>query len=133
MIFYVLAGLAAGICAGLYFPVYIPPEYGKMLSVALMAALDTAFGGIRSSMEGSYDNTVFITGFFTNAVLAAFLCYVGMILGIDLYLVGILNFWDAHFPKSGGDQTSVFEKNEKNFYKKQEKRLLMLNVKCQWF
>ena len=88
MIFYVLAGLAAGICAGLYFPVYIPPEYGKMLSVAL----DTAFGGIRSSMEGSYDNTVFITGFFTNAVLAAFLCYVGMILGIDLYLVGILIF-----------------------------------------
>lgn len=74
------------------FPVYIPPEYGKMLSVALMAALDTAFGGIRSSMEGSYDNTVFITGFFTNAVLAAFLCYVGMILGIDLYLVGILIF-----------------------------------------
>ena len=52
MIFYVLAGLAAGICAGLYFPVYIPPEYGKMLSVALMAVLDTAFGGIRSSMEG---------------------------------------------------------------------------------
>ena len=88
MIFYVLAGLAAGICAGLYFPIYIPPEYGKMLSVALMAALDTAFGGIRSSMEGSYDNTVFIT----NAVLAAFLCYVGMILGIDLYLVGILIF-----------------------------------------
>ena len=87
MIFYVLAGLAVGICAGLYFPVYIPPEYGKMLSVALMAALDTAFGGIRSSMEGSYDNTVFITGFFTNAVLAAF-----MILGIDLYLVGILIF-----------------------------------------
>ena len=106
-------------------------NYGKMLSVALMAALDTAFGGIRSSMEGSYDNTVFITGFFTNAVLAAFLCYVGMILGIDLYLVGIL-IWDAHFPKSGGDQTSVFEKI-KNFYKKQEKRLLMLNVKCQWF
>ena len=67
-------------------------EYVKMLSVALMAALDTAFGGIRSSMEGSYDNTVFITGFFTNAVLAAFLCYVGMILGIDLYLVGILIF-----------------------------------------
>lgn len=50
MIFYVFAGLAAGICAGLYFPVYIPPEYGKMLSVALMAALDTAFGWARSSM-----------------------------------------------------------------------------------
>lgn len=90
MIFYVIAGLAAGILAGMYFPVNIPPEYGKMLSVALMAALDTAFGGVRSSMEGLYDNMVFIHGLFTNAILAAFLCYVGMILGIDLYLVGIL-------------------------------------------
>ena len=86
MIFYVLAGLAAGICAGLYFPVYIPPEYGKMLSVALMAALDTAFGGIRSSMEGSWYRLV--SGWYPD-------------------------FWDAHFPKSGGDQTSVFEKIKK--------------------
>ena len=46
MIFYVLAGLAAGICAGLYFPVYIPPEYGKMLSVALMAGFVPAWKGL---------------------------------------------------------------------------------------
>lgn len=92
MIYYVIAGLLVGISAGIYFPLYIPPEYGQMLSVALMAALDTVFGGIRSSMEGKYDNTIFITGFFTNVVLAAFLCYFGIVLGIDLYLVGVLIF-----------------------------------------
>ena len=57
-----------------------------------MAALDTVFGGIRSSMEGKYDNFVFITGFFTNAVMAAFVCYSGLLMGIDLYMVGILIF-----------------------------------------
>ena len=109
--FYVLAGLAAGICAGLYFPVYIPPEYGKMLSVALMAALDTAFGGIRSSMEGSYDNTVFITGFLLT------LCWRLFVLRwydswYRLVSGWYPDFWDAHFPKSGGDQTSVLKKKK---------------------
>ena len=85
---YALAGIVIGFAAGWYFPLYLPFEYARLLSVSLMAALDTVFGGMRSSMEGKYDNTVFITGFFTNAVLAAFLCYSG----IDLYLVGILIF-----------------------------------------
>lgn len=87
---YALAGIVIGFIAGWYFPLYLPFEYARLLSVSLMAALDTVFGGMRSSMEGKYDNTVFITGFFTNAVLAAFLCYSGILLGIDLYLVAIL-------------------------------------------
>ena len=36
------------------------------------------------------------------------------------------DFWDAHFPKFGGDQTSVFEKI-KNFYKSRKKTI---NVEC---
>lgn len=89
---YALVGIVIGFAAGWYFPLYLPFEYARLLSVSLMAALDTVFGGMSSSMEGKYDNTVFITGFFTNAVLAAFLCYSGILLGIDLYLVGILIF-----------------------------------------
>lgn len=92
MITYVVIGLIVGVLLGIYCPLYIPPEYARMLSVALMAALDTAFGGIRSSMENTFDNRIFISGFFINAIIAAFLCYIGMLLGIDLYLVGILIF-----------------------------------------
>lgn len=92
MLFYILFGLIVGFLTGWFFPVHLPPEYAKLLSVSLMAALDTVFGGLRSSMEDTYDNRVFITGFFTNAFLAAFLSYSGMLLGIDIYLVGILIF-----------------------------------------
>ena len=57
MITYVVIGLIVGVLLGIYCPLYIPPEYARMLSVALMAALDTAFGGIRSSMENTFDNS----------------------------------------------------------------------------
>ncbi|MDR1701600.1 MAG: small basic family protein [Sporomusaceae bacterium] len=85
-------GLIIGLLIGSFFPLTIPVEYASFLSVALMAALDTVFGGMRSALEQRFDNTVFITGFFTNAFLAAGLVYVGGRLGIDLYLVSILVF-----------------------------------------
>lgn len=94
---YALAGIVIGFIAGWYFPLYMPFEYARLLSVALMAAMDTVFGGMRSSMEGKYDNTVFITGFFTNIVLAAFICYAGILLGIDFYLIAILIFGSRIF------------------------------------
>ena len=43
-------------------------------------------------MEEKFDNTIFISGFFINALLAAFLVYVGDHLGIDLYYVALLAF-----------------------------------------
>ena len=50
---YALAGIVIGFAAGWYFPLYLPFEYARLLSVSLMAALDTVFGGMRSSMEGN--------------------------------------------------------------------------------
>ncbi|MBP1763079.1 MAG: hypothetical protein H6Q65_137 [Firmicutes bacterium] len=85
-------GLIIGLLIGLYSPITIPVEYAKLLSVALLAALDSVFGGLRATMEEKFDNTVFITGFFTNALLAAGLAYVGDRLGIDLYYVALLAF-----------------------------------------
>jgi len=85
-------GLIIGLLIGLYSPITIPVEYAKLLSVALLAALDSVFGGLRATMEEKFDNTVFISGFFTNALLAAGLAYVGDRLGIDLYYVALLAF-----------------------------------------
>ena len=42
---YALAGIVIGFAAGWYFPLYLPFEYARLLSVSLMAALDTVFGG----------------------------------------------------------------------------------------
>ena len=87
-----IVGVLIGIAIGIMSPVSMPVEYGKFLAVALLASLDSVFGGLRAAVSEHFDNTVFITGFFTNALLAAFLVYVGDRLGIDLYYVALLAF-----------------------------------------
>lgn len=87
-----LLGLLAGILLGTFFPVVIPLAYSKLFSVALLASLDSVFGGLRAGVSGRFNNAVFITGFFSNALLAAFLVFVGDRLGIDLYYVALLAF-----------------------------------------
>ena len=87
-----ILGLIIGLIIGSLCPISIPQEYAKLFSVALLAALDTVFGGLRANAEEKFDTTVFITGFFTNALLAAVLVYIGDRLGIDLYYVAMLAF-----------------------------------------
>lgn len=90
MLFPIL-GVIIGIFLGGFLPV-VPQAYVKLLAVALMASLDSAFGGMRAAKEGSYDAEIFISGFFVNGIFAVFLCYCGMRLGIDLYYVAVLAF-----------------------------------------
>ncbi|MGP1366896.1 MAG: small basic family protein [Schwartzia sp. (in: firmicutes)] len=85
-------GLLLGIFFGSICPLSIPVAYAKLFSVALLASIDSVFGGYRAVLEEKFDNTIFISGFFVNALLAAFLVYVGDHLGIDLYYVALLAF-----------------------------------------
>lgn len=87
-----LLGLCVGLVIGMVMPFGIPLEYSKLMSVALLAALDSVFGGLRAGTEDKFNDTVFITGFFTNALLAAALVFAGERLGIDLYLVALIAF-----------------------------------------
>jgi small basic protein len=85
-------GVLVGVVIGLFSPVSLPIEYSKFLSVALLASLDSVFGGLRSGLEEKFDNAIFISGFFVNALLAVILVFVGDRLGIDLYYVASLAF-----------------------------------------
>ncbi|HAG11650.1 MAG TPA: DUF1290 domain-containing protein [Desulfotomaculum sp.] len=87
-----LLGLLLGVILGLYVPLFFPVAYAKYMSVAVLAALDSVFGGIRAAMEDTFDLAVFISGFFSNALLAAGLAFVGERLGIDLYLAAVVAF-----------------------------------------
>ena len=87
-----LTGLIFGVIAGCLFPLDLTGEYTKLFSVVLLVALDSVFGGLRAAVNEHFSDTVFITGFLTNALFAAFLVFVGDRLGIDLYYVALLVF-----------------------------------------
>ena len=73
MIYAAVIGLILGVLGGIYCPYSIPPEYARLLAVAVMAGLDAVLGGIRASMASNYDTEDFISGFFITGILAAFL------------------------------------------------------------
>ncbi|MEH7544719.1 small basic family protein [Neobacillus vireti] len=85
-------GLIIGIILGLLTEIRIPEEYSNYLSIAILAAFDTLFGGIRAYLQNIYDEKVFVSGFFFNIVLAASLAFLGVHLGVDLYLAAVFAF-----------------------------------------
>lgn len=87
-----IIGLMVGLILGSICPILIPIAYSKLFSVAILVSLDSIFGGLRAAANNKFENVVFITGFFSNALMATFLVYVGDRLGIDLYYVALLAF-----------------------------------------
>ncbi|WP_079480368.1 small basic family protein [Halobacillus salinus] len=84
--------LVIGLSLGLLTDLQIPAAYSDYLSIAVLAAFDTLLGGIRAHLERKFDEVVFITGFFFNVALAAFLAFLGVQLGVDLYLAAVFAF-----------------------------------------
>jgi len=68
----------------------LPGVYGNYLAVACLAGLDTIFGGVRTGLEGKFNNQVFITGFLSNTLIAFFLAVLGDRIGINMFLVAAL-------------------------------------------
>lgn len=89
---YPALGLLLGIIVGYYSPMTVPTFYAPYMSISVLAALDSIFGGIRAIREGNFIISIFATGFFSNALLAGFLAYFGDRLGIPIYLAAIFAF-----------------------------------------
>jgi small basic protein len=87
-----LLGLLLGIAIGSAVAIPIPGAFAKYLSVAVLAALDSVFGGLKSIIEDKFDGGILLTGFFANALLAALLAALGDRLGVDLYLAAVFAF-----------------------------------------
>ncbi|MCX8130344.1 MAG: small basic family protein [Clostridia bacterium] len=90
-------GLIIGIVIGVFIPYNISYQYSNYVAVAILAALDSVFGGIAATLQGKFDMKVFLSGFFGNALLAAGLAYIGDQLGIQIYLAAIFAFGNRLF------------------------------------
>lgn len=87
-----MLGLFVGVLLGFVLPIDLPTSYTSYMSVALLAALDSVFGGFRADLEHHFDTNIFLSGFFGNTLIAAFLAYFGDRLGIPLYYAAIFTF-----------------------------------------
>ena len=90
--FFAIIGTVIGITIGLLLPITYSPTYALYISVAILACLDSVFGGVRANLEDKFDAKIFVSGFFGNAILAAFLAYMGDRLGVPLYYAVIFSF-----------------------------------------
>lgn len=92
-----ILGLILGILVGLFIPITIPSQYFTYVAVAILAALDSVFGGIVATITKKFEMRIFLSGFFGNALLAAGLAYIGDKLGIQIYLAAIFAFGNRLF------------------------------------
>lgn len=81
-----------GIILGLVLNIPVPVAWSKYLGIAVLAALDSAIGGLRASLEMKFNEKLFFTGIFSNTLMAAFIVFMGDRLGIDLYLAAVVAF-----------------------------------------
>jgi len=72
--------------------VIVPYVISKYVAVAILAFIDTVFGAIVSNTQRKFSLTIFLTGFFGNALIAIALVYLGEKLDVDIYLAAVIVF-----------------------------------------
>jgi len=74
--------LVAGIVAGILVEPTVPVVLQPYLPIAVVAALDAVFGGIRARLDGVFDDKQFVISFVSNVLVAGFIVYLGDQLGV---------------------------------------------------
>ncbi len=74
--------LAVGIVLGLVLRPTVPDWIEPYLPIAVVAALDAVFGGLRARLDGIFDAKVFVVSFVSNVLVAALIVFLGDKLGV---------------------------------------------------
>ena len=78
--------LVAGVVLGLVLQPTVPAVLEPYLPIAVIAALDALFGGLRARLDGIFDAKVFVISFVSNVVVAALIVFLGDQLGVGAQL-----------------------------------------------
>lgn len=79
-------GLLIGVSAGLLLEPSVPIWLQPYLPIAVVAALDALFGGLRALLDGLFDDKVFLVSFVSNVIVAALIVFLGDQLGVGSQL-----------------------------------------------
>jgi len=73
--------LVVGIVLGLILDPTVPTWAEPYLPIAVVAALDAVFGGVRARLDHIFDPKVFVVSFVSNVLVAALIVFLGDKLG----------------------------------------------------
>jgi small basic protein len=79
-------GLVLGILLGVVLEPDVPVWLQPYLPIAVVAALDAVFGALRATLEGIFDDRVFVISFLANVLVAALIVFLGDQLGVGAQL-----------------------------------------------
>jgi small basic protein len=74
--------LAVGVVLGVLLDPTVPAALQPYLPIAVVAALDAVFGGVRARLDGIFDDKQFVISFISNVLVAALIVYLGDQLGV---------------------------------------------------
>ncbi len=78
--------LGVGVVLGLVLHPTVPLELQPYLPIAVVAALDALFGGLRARLDGIFDDKQFIVSLVSNVLVAALIVFLGDQLGVGAQL-----------------------------------------------
>lgn len=81
-----ILGLVIGVALGLVLNPEVPQWLAPYLPIAVIAALDAVFGAVRATLEGIFNDRVFIISFLSNVLVAALIVFLGNQLGVGAQL-----------------------------------------------
>lgn len=103
--------LSLGIAIGLLTDLSIPVGLLTYVGVAVLAAFDSCLGGIKASLEQTFNDRVFAFGFITNTLLAAFIVFIGDRIGVrELYLAAVVAFGIRLFDNLATIRRLIFQR-----------------------
>lgn len=115
-----IIGLIIGILMGFFLKINIPSSFTAYIPIAILAALDSIFGGFRSTLEGKFDMEIFVTGFFGNVLLAAGLTYLGDRLYVPINYAAVVVFGSRIFNNFAIMRRIIIQKSRDRFKHKEE-------------
>lgn len=92
-----ILGLAVGLTVGWLCPWTVPAGWSIYVATGLLAAFDSALGGVRARLKGQFALGIFLSGTAGNAVIAVLLAWLGAQMGLPLYLAAVVVFGTRMF------------------------------------
>jgi small basic protein len=77
-----IVALIIGVVLGIKLNPTVPAALQPYLPIAVVAALDAVFGGVRAKLDGIFDDKQFVISFISNVLVAGIIVYLGDQLGV---------------------------------------------------